>query len=1362
MNDSTRLATSPANAPWLGLADDLIAFHSLPQTFPDSLNQRRVAEHQQRILEHLGQACEQTEAMSVYQAWRQQFHAAGQVIRTLLEPPLHSHDLLNLTAQLVQQRQAALLAQAQLQRCEGTLDAADLQRLRYVVGLADEPDDDVLHLDIGVGDPDEPTVFGGVLIITTEQALKSPGINQPALLYVPGEEGGLQKFFSLKALKEQLGFTLMAGNETCLWQHVSQPRREAAMAEPIKLVTRVITVQPIQYGVNAQLKGYETFRSALARYSSVSVAEQILDGQASSRASSLPRQHRDHDGWVRNLGVALDETRERAIDLIAEQQRTAELVPQLPGWLLDSPLETRQTYARLLAGFHDAAARLESHLAEHLPTFEAFTAQRLNARLKHDLGLDVDADQLLIDLPASVHRHVDIDPQFGSALHHKPWQGSQSRVRSSLSELARQNVDVNDASSRARLGMLKVEYPPQPNLAGLQRVTGDYLLGIIPELDIAGQYRTVLRSVFRLRSPASVTHAELMIKAYELNIVLEGFCARQRKLLSEAGYALLAQAAQARSTAELSRAGVFISRLVFKPGQAVTGERSSRTLRGISVIEHSASARVLVYLPQVPDGECLIEASSLQQARERLISSLLRFPARVDWLASCVEEATEQAAAVSYIHEALRRGFEGFIAIVPALDLLISEQQLHVREALLYEQSRVLARSNHDLKGERRQRSNLLYLMFFRGVISFMPGLGVLFSVQDGWSDSQASSKAFRAGQLDDGLLLAGSTLLCVMDVLFCVIPGAGTVAALALAARRATRLRQAAGLTRTLPSMVRQSAGKNLFTGYEVDSSLLDAVPQTGRDTGTWLKNGELFIYQDARVYQVFRRPDEQTLRLKKTAARGYEQPVRLVQGQWLPHSDVGLKGGGRSMIAEVLLVEAHASSTFARKQARELLDQFEFPVDQQQRMELLLAEHYRKTKALPEWAEQYRRPSAPPATPVAGPSKRKEPDTPRAEPERLPAQPVAGSSRAAANVDVWKDWEKPVADLTVMDQVSTSPPIYRLDGIQGCHVIRIDEKFYEILPPGGQRRTHTVFIRNPRAQAACRSFAELNEVIRRNPREQPMMVKYQVAARQWVTEGPLFSRQIETYISEARPGFTDTTNVVLAQKLYEMADPSTTGITATRMINLKATLNAWRAGETTPVAHLNDPLLMLNKAHPQVNPDGRLSWNISYEASLDTFQRLDFDTHYPSTTEWLISSVSGALGPEGMRGLRGLMEDVLTRSGYTVLHNRLRVGHRDFMVFRRPGQDEMYLMYLRRASGSNLTTMPAGAFRPLTEGDGLVEQLIRSAAGHPVTADLQRARQQGTLVNLMGGTNIRSQTDRATQVFVIRLPDQISGDSH
>ncbi|WP_455913735.1 RHS repeat-associated core domain-containing protein [Pseudomonas syringae] len=83
-------------------------------------------------------------------------------------------------------------------------------------------------------------------------------------------------------------------------------------------------------------------------------------------------------------------------------------------------------------------------------------------------------------------------------------------------------------------------------------------------------------------------------------------------------------------------------------------------------------------------------------------------------------------------------------------------------------------------------------------------------------------------------------------------------------------------------------------FEGYEVaDASLSGAIAQTGKDQGTWLKDGQLWIWRDDKAFRVYRRNGEQTLRLKKSLLRSYEPPVHINGGEWKYHSDVGLKGG-------------------------------------------------------------------------------------------------------------------------------------------------------------------------------------------------------------------------------------------------------------------------------------------------------------------------------------------------------------------------------------------------------------------------------------------------------------------------------------
>lgn len=103
-----------------------------------------------------------------------------------------------------------------------------------------------------------------------------------------------------------------------------------------------------------------------------------------------------------------------------------------------------------------------------------------------------------------------------------------------------------------------------------------------------------------------------------------------------------------------------------------------------------------------------------------------------------------------------------------------------------------------------------------------------------------------------------------------------------------------------------------NSFKGHEVDISLVAAKAQNGRNLGTWKKDGKLYIWQDGKAYEVFRRPGELTLRLRKTARSGYEQPVRrAANGRFVGHADLPGKGGGKPAAAATPTTPAEAKTT-------------------------------------------------------------------------------------------------------------------------------------------------------------------------------------------------------------------------------------------------------------------------------------------------------------------------------------------------------------------------------------------------------------------------------------------------------------------
>lgn len=1041
------------------------------------------------------------------------------------------------------------------------------------------------------------------------------------------------------------------------------------------------------------------------------------------------------------------------LDLISNDpvdQTLFEVSASLPRWLSGATESVRDEYGRQLVAYHASARALETHLQQVLPSFEEYVRTQMGSRIRNELGLELDPDVVMIDLPERVWRDYDIDPQFGRVTNYAaPWVASVEREQLSLSELARRNFRRDDEQMARRLDFAVISMDEPQTAPGL---TGIWLQHAIPALDVAHGYLTLLEEVFGVPSMASeqgLRDADRLLEPYERQIMLLGICERARRRLSEEGYQMLMLAAQARSRAETDALHLQMNWLQFKPGTSVSGEDASHTLSGACMIRHQHTNRTLIYLPDAPADLGLIEAPDPVVARARLIQELVSQPALIAYLAERTLDSANLARHVSYINQALARGFDGFLRFVPAHDLQLAAQALHCRAWILHRKVRARARTRFDLAREADKQQNETLLMYFRAMLAFLPGIGTAISLQDGWNDGHTAAQAFAQGRRDDGLLAVGAAALSVLDVVFSVVPGVATIRVLTKAANRGLR----AGAT--------AAAGKYLITpfeGYEVHKSLAGALAQSGPDIGTLKKDGQLWIQRENQVYAVYRRAGEQTLRLKKTAAHGYEPPVMLENGAWVYHSNVGLKGGVRSTIAETVIANAHNDPAFTRRQARELLDQFVFPPDRQRRMELDVAIHFQRHQVVPNWAEAYRRQDelpVPVAAARAGSGATKRKDVPVSDnATKRPADPdpavLPGPSEGR---DSWKRWARTLADPESFTQVSVQPPIFRAVNGRGDDFIQIQGARYDILPHGTTEHPSIVFLKSP--GLVDESVAGLNEIIVRRHYDQPLMVAF--ADGNWTVHGPLFKRPIAQLVEQARPGMTPASYRVLAEKLFESGDVTHAGLTSSRLLALRATLNAWQRGEAAPLAHLNDPLLMLEGSYMTrvgtVNP----GISLSYGPSLQSFKRLDFEVSEASLAALLATAKSESrAGVAGRKALRDLMSAVMTRTGYSLVsEGSAALEFRSVLLFQRAQQRELYMLNMRRFTEATPTLPVSSADSPVAMSNRWVDEMVGQISQQATRDQVMQARDQGKLVKLMGGIKITSGAQGGTQVFVQRIAD-------
>ena len=1024
-----------------------------------------------------------------------------------------------------------------------------------------------------------------------------------------------------------------------------------------------------------------------------------------------------------------------------------EITAPLPEWLTTAGESVCAQYSEQLITYHASAHRLEAHLSAVLPSFDEFVREQLEAQIKHDLGINLDPDLVSIDLPKSVSRTYDVDPQFARVINYSaPWVASTERERISLTQLAQRNFLADDEQMARRLDLAGIDLDAPPDAAPL---AAGYLHALVTRLNVAQGYRTLLASVFSvpaMTTPQAPLQAHLLLEPYELQIRLLGFCEFTRKRLSADGHRMLTLATQARTRLETEAAGLEMHWVQFRPGASLSGASDEHTLAGLCVMRDRETGRALIYLPDAPAQITLIEDVNLAQVRNRLIMHLISTPELIEYVAERTLDSDRKAHHISYIEQALARGFDGFIQFAPALDLQLAAQQLQVRAQRLYQMTRTHAKSRSDLLLERTEEQNRRLLVYFGAMLGVLPGIGTLISLKDGLSDTQRVARSFSDGDWDEALLATGQMLLNVLDVALSVVPGASTLSMLARWGRRGAIVPSAA--LSTHKHVIKP------FAGYEVRTSLIGAAPQSGRDVGTLLKSGQLWIQRDGQVYAVHRRGGEQTLRLSKTASQGYEPPIRLHEGRWVYHSDVGLKGGVRSTIAETLIAKAHLDPAFQNRHARQLLDQYRFAPESQRRMELDIAVYYQKHRTVPGWAEAYRKGErAPDTLPRGGGIEGTRPGLPT-------VGSAAGASSAAevpisspAVADAWKAWGRSGGDASKVESISVQLPIFRVSGEPGGDFVQIQGLCYDILPSGASQHPTIVFLRNPRMLED--TFFGLNETIRLNRYEQPLMASFTNGT--WSVHGPLFKHKIQKLVEQARPGMTPASNRILAEKLFERADSAHSGLTATRLIQMRATLNAWQTGGLCALPHLNDPLLMLEGS--RMTRIGTLAprLKVSYGPSLLSFNRLDFTVSDPVLLGLRAAAMRGSnKGVAGKKTLRAFMSALLSRAGYTVVDDMSGVLQvRSILLFRRPGQGHLFMLNMRRFSG------PLPAF-PLTNVNSAVPMSNRWidewAAGRPadsVLTELMQERARGQLVKLMGGIKNTSATESGTQVFVQRIAD-------
>jgi hypothetical protein len=764
----------------------------------------------------------------------------------------------------------ALRHDAQLQVYEGTLSSADLALISEVLAqpaAAQRQASGTVVAEIAVGPGSFSYRLPGAYVIAPATAWSKSTEDVRCLLYLAGEEGGLRRFDNLTQLLGCVTASLKDPAFTPLWARY-KPSAQTAIKRflnqsPLPLVTRPVALDWMDSYLGTEIDSHEDLLAAAA----------------------TDRQRREQvlDELTRALAAPAHEVRDVAVNRIAEQRRLQSTLQALPAWLATAAKSVRTAYAELLDRYNPLATAQEHFLQRQTPLIRDFARSRLKARLKAELDKVVDPEQVLVKLPESVELKAVANVPSEVVVP------SATLETMTLVELALLNID-RQVTLRLRYATLVARDSGVP--LSIQGLTIARLRRLIIELDVAGQYRRHVQGLFSL--PTDLTggasvRAQLLTAPYAAALRLQAYGDYQRGLLDKSGWQWLEKALCARTAEQLAEPS-----LDMRLSTAVLslGEGDDKLASGLLLLTRTGNGECWLYLPKVPEGASFVHGVSADAARQTLLRRLRSTSMRT-WLAGLAGVGHATASRERYLEQACQRDFTGFMRFAPLAfaHWPVAAALLHNRQQQLLNDAQLIARTRADIRQAFAQQLRDGGRQLAMSGLYYLPGIGTLLQLYDGWTDAHDAINAFAGGDTAVGLRRMASAELNFGFALMSFVPGM----AAARLTRRALQPRQARQPT-ALP-VGRKLVRVDGFAGHAVDIDLLGATPQTGMDAGTWMRNRKLYLWQDGKAYEVFRRGGELTLRLRRTSANSHEHPVRRgPDGRFHTHLDTGLRAGGRS----------------------------------------------------------------------------------------------------------------------------------------------------------------------------------------------------------------------------------------------------------------------------------------------------------------------------------------------------------------------------------------------------------------------------------------------------------------------------------
>ncbi len=1055
-----------------------------------------------------------------------------------------------------------------------------------------------------------------LFVVTEAAALDDPQRRAPVLLCAFGQEGGVASFARLDALTEGVKASFAGRDASLMWQYVDRQHRGAVRAavagQTLAVSYAPIDGDPLLFALKQLLKGYMRVYRGIGR--TPPVFSEVSDVHLSGLLLAQE--------LAKHLTAPASAARGRARAHVDVVRQAMGAQPTLPAWLKEASAAQLDRFRRLQGHYLSSTFALQARLEQRLPDLPSFARRVLIARLREDgLPPAVDIDTPFIEMPDHVDgRFCSADATCSVGDRKEILTPRTGRTQFTLLQLALHNLDPQMLPTWWRF---KYAQYLKPEWKGL--LSPPYLIAMVSSLDIGGQYEALINGVFypRDEAPRRLTEGRvptLLRRALVTGADAHLYSATQQGLTPSA-QRLFSLAMAARTPNDLRQQGYHLQLyVVHLVGHTL---QHDRYIAGIVVIHDLLSQGCVVYWPAAPDGNAISEHSSLQLAREYLnrigavppnTKALARHIApgwAFEAIAHTPDEACAQPPQFQAVYllpgyvmlQGLWRGAEfvrsfsvkhqeptalaaeaeaqtleqissdplNWLALVPTSQCDAQALLYQARVLELHRQAQAGSHSGKTLEKYRTQRLQAEKDRRDRALLSlFVPWFGLVNQL---YEVLLAARRYHHSGDPRDAVDVAFGAVFLLVDLILSVMPGPK--------ARKGVPLRSMGiGLNRLhrttlvevgrVPRLGRSAspAGQlKLLERFKKPGVPADAVPLSGPgEKGLYVKHGEPFMVVGEDRYPVYRRGDEQFLRLKNQDAPGQDELILTIHapGEWLLGADAPVAGPSSGVLSPWRSDTPVAWSPPARGATETAVRQ--------------------SPGSQVEWRDWH-------ANIVA----------------QLPEAP---SGHGVFLVPMQPEVALPHLPFR---SVSSSPSLQE----RNYYVVRIDGHYYRLLPQGSNAPLDQIIFLTKDNPLFSRAVDDIERWLNSQLHEQPIPATLN-AEKRWQLHRPLFDRPLEQSVAQVFPGMTLASRRFAGQRLIELADTGRTA-SATHLLNVRATLDGWIAagGQTDDLFKLLRP----------AEPSGKHAFFIGFEGKAPGFSRVDFQPPTPLAAS-LKAPVSASLG--------------------------------------------------------------------------------------------------------------------------------------